>query len=432
MNANFLTEEFSRVRAGLPGAKSAQYDLNRDTSLRKFIKQGFPTTDMEEWRYTNMEPVSQNTFRLAERTQLPDWTPQRVAETVMCGPETYLMVFVNGFFAPELSRMEGCEAHVVSLSQALGSENETIPTRWKNRAETGRLPLVDLNDAFFTDGALVRIPDSIPLSKPLYIVWISAPERTPTVQYPKAIVVLGARAQVQIVETHICTQDGSYFSNAVTEIVLGEGAGCDHYRIQREGKNACHAGFVNVLQKENSRYESFSLSVGARLSRTDIEVVLDGEGADCTLNGLYETQDNQHVDNHTVIEHAKPHGTSRELYKGIMRGQSRAVFNGRIQVEPDAQKTDAIQYNKNLMLSDQSWVHTQPELKILANDVKCKHGATIGQMNPDMLFYLRSRGIPETEAKNILVRAFASEMIESIKLEPLRDGLIRFLAAEQS
>ena len=249
---------------------------------------------------------------------------------------------------------------------------------------------------------------------------------SPVVTHPRIFILIERGAQAKIVEDFE-GGEGIYLNNAVTEVVLEEDASLDYYRLQRESKDAFHVSTVEVLQAARSRFRSHTITVSGKIVRNDLNTTLGDQGAEVTLNGLYLVGDHQHVDNHTTIDHVKPHCYSRELYKGILDGQSRAVFNGKIIVRPDAQKTDAMQTNKNLLLSDKGRVDTKPELEIFANDVKCKHGAAVGQMNPDMLFYLRARGISEEKARHMLIYGFVSELIHGIEIAPIRNQLTEML-----
>jgi Fe-S cluster assembly protein SufD len=237
------------------------------------------------------------------------------------------------------------------------------------------------------------------------------------------LVIAGARSRATVIESYWGNAGDAYFTNALTEIVLGEGAAIDHYKLQNEAEAASHIALIQVEQGRSSRFASHSFSLGGSLARNELRVTLDGEGAECVLNGLYLAGGKQHLDNTTQIDHAKPHCKSRQLYKGILDGQSRAVFNGRVLVRPDAQKTDAQQTNKNLLLSDEAEVDTKPQLAIYADDVKCAHGATVGQLDEEAMFYLRSRGLPQNLAKSLLTFAFASEMIALVGPESLRSQI---------
>jgi Fe-S cluster assembly protein SufD len=279
---------------------------------------------------------------------------------------------------------------------------------------------VALNTALHQDGACILIERNVEVSKPLHLLFISSANGRPLASFPRNLIVAAEGSRVSLVEHYAGLNGGGYFTNAVTEIVQGENAAVDYYKIQEERRNAFHIATVQVRQSRSSRFSSHSISMGGALVRNDINAVLDGEGAECTLNGLYTLDGEQHEDNHTRIEHARPHCTSHELYKGILDGSSTGVFNGKIYVHKDAQKTDAKQTNKNLIRSEKAAINTKPQLEIFADDVKCTHGATIGQLDEEAVFYLRARGIGEEEARNLLTCAFARDIIDRIGIEAVR------------
>jgi Fe-S cluster assembly protein SufD len=347
-----------------------------ETAFRKFTELGFPTTHHEEWRFTNVAPIARVNWNAA---------PYRIdGATALAGlPEDALR----------------------HLAQHASLDN----------------PFVALNTAFFNEIAFYYVPRNTVLEKPIEIVYNA---EGPGAYHPRALILVGANAQCTVVETYQGT--GAYFTNAVTEIVAGESAVVDHYKIQTESREAYHVATLHASLGRSTTFSSHSISLGGALVRNDAGATLS-EGTEATLNGLYLVNGSQHVDNHTVIDHAKPHANSHELYKGILDGKSSAVFNGRIIVRQDAQKTDSKQTNKNLVLSDDAVIDTKPELQIWADDVKCTHGATIGQLDAESLFYLRSRGIDKQNARSILTYAFAKDIIDRVKLPSLRDSLERAL-----
>ena len=308
---------------------------------------------------------------------------------------------------------------MASLKHVLARNPESAEAHLAKIARDGNA-FAAVNAAFLEDGAFVRIPPRTVVADPIHLVFLSEPAFGSTVSHPRNLVIAEAASQAQIVETYVGTAGKLYFTNAVTEVVLGEGAVLDFSKLERESDAAFHVATTEVSQGRDSSFTSHSISLGGALARHDLNVRLDAEGAGCTLNGLFIGSGTQHLDNHTVIDHAKPHGTSRELYKGIMDGQSRGIFNGKIIVRPAAQKTDAMQTNKNLLLSKDALVNSKPALEIFADDVKCRHGSTIGQLDDAAMFYLRSRGIGETEARELLVYAFASDVASRIRVAPLR------------
>jgi Fe-S cluster assembly protein SufD len=372
--------EFSKLRTEEPWLKEL-----RNRALARFRELGFPTTHDEEWRFTNVAPIARTNFEYQPSDRL----------VIYADPVSELKL-------PEAS------AH---LGRYAGFD--------KN-------PFTALNTAFLTDATILRVPEGAVVEKPIEITYNVPGAANGAAVHPRALILIGAQAQCTIVETFLGS--GSYLTNAVTEIVAGEGAAVDYYRLQMESERGFHIAAIAADLGRGSMFRSHTVSFGAALARTEINAVLS-EGSECTLNGLYVVGGSQHVDTRTTIDHAQPHGASHELYKGILDGQSSAVFNGRIIVRPDAQKTDAKQTNKNLVLSEGSTLNTKPELQIYADDVRCTHGATIGQLDEEAVFYLRSRGIGREQTREILISAFARQIIDGIKVDSLRNHIEGILAA---
>ncbi len=362
-----------------PPAAEPWIQALRDAAFARFAELGFPNTHNEEWRFTNVAPIARTTFRLAPA-------------------------------APLLSIPEGVEQLPL---------NRVEPHLARYAVEPNAF--VALNTAFVDQVAVIQVPRGVVVEQPIEITY----EATDGVAvHPRILILVGANAQCTIVETYKGT--GAYFTNAVTEIVVGDRAVVDHYKAQQESLSAFHISTLQAAVGRSAAFTSHSISLGGALVRNDVNATLS-EGSDAVLNGLYIVNGTQHVDNHTVIDHTMPHGTSHELYKGILDGKAHAVFNGRIFVRKDAQKTDSKQTNKNLVLSDDSVVDTKPELQIFADDVRCTHGATIGQLDAESLFYLQSRGIGKSEARSLLTYAFAQDVVDRIKVQSLRDSLERIL-----
>jgi Fe-S cluster assembly protein SufD len=284
-----------------------------------------------------------------------------------------------------------------------------------------------LNTAFLRDGVVVVIPARVVVEQPIEITFVSVSENGGSVSHPRLLIVAGEASQATVLERYV--GQGAAFTNAVAEVWLGASAVVDHYKLQEEAAEAFHIAGMYLHAARGGTFSSHSLTFGGRLVRNDVVARLDGEGIDCTLNGLYVGRGTQLIDNHTTIDHAMPHCGSHEVYKGILADHSRAVFNGKIIVRPDAQKTDAKQTNKALLLSDEANVNSKPELEIFANDVKCTHGAAIGQLDEAAMFYLRSRGLGVSESRAMLVRAFAGDILNRVKIEPVRTYLEGILTA---
>ena len=393
----------------------------RREAAARFETLGFPTTRDEEWRFTSVAPIAEGRF-VVPRDGMLSVTRADLAPFEWPGDRAAALVFVNGRYADALSEAGRLPAgvRVESLARELAKPSGPLEAHFARVAAGERQPFTALNTAFVTDGAVVYVPDSTVVEAPIHLLFLSVGEPDATMAHPRVLVVMGAHSQATIVETYGAARAGQYLTNAVTELVAGENATLDHYKVQRESAASFHVGAMYVRAARDASLACHSISLGGSLVRNDVNVVLDGEGAGCTLNGLYLSDGKRLVDNHTTIDHARPHCASREVYKGILAGHGRAVFNGKIIVRPDAQKTDAKQTNKALLLSEDAQIHTKPQLEIFANDVRCTHGAAVGQMDDEAIFYLRARGLGEPEARHILIRAFAGDVLNLMPLEPLR------------
>jgi Fe-S cluster assembly protein SufD len=385
----------------------------------------FPTVHDEDWRFTNVAPYLKTPFQ--NMTVLSrDGVPSEVARgfTGRDG-ESDQIVFVNGRFSKELS-----SSPKEILIGSLHADFRQLPAGWEARlgktVPFDKNAFVAWNTAFFEDAAFIHVPDGLIVSRPVQISFVTTWIQD-TVTFPRVLILLGKKSQLSVIETFTTLNGSRYFTNAVTEIILDQGAILQHVKVQQDGRQSLHIASSHVIQERDSSYTSLAMTLGSELSREHLRVTLDGIGGDCTLNGIYLIGENQHADHHTTIDHAKPHGTSRELYKGILNGKSRAVFNGKVIVRKDAQKTDAEQVNRNLLLSEAARINTTPQLEILADDVKCKHGATIGHLDADALFYLRSRGISDQSARNMLMKAFLQDVTGRLpegKIRSMLDELV--------
>jgi Fe-S cluster assembly protein SufD len=396
----------------------------RTQAFESFLELGFPATRDEEWKYTNVAPIARTPFQPAAPVAAAS-----VAEFITKNPLAELgcprLVFVNGRWASELSSLQDLEPElkVMSLEAALGGGAAPLEEHLARYAGYAAHPFAALNTAFIQDGAWIEVPKRRELPKPIYLLYVTVSGANPAVTHPRNLILLGRESQATLIEGYLGFGPSPYLTNAVTEIVLGENSILDYVKFGSESETAFHLATVKIHQARNARAHATTVTLGARLTREDTAAVLDGEGAEATLNGLYVLTGEQHADNHTTLDHARPHGSSRELYKGILDGRSTGVFNGKIIVRQDAQKTDSKQSNKNLLLSEDAAINTKPQLEIYADDVKCTHGATIGQMDAEALFYLRSRGIGRPEARNLLTVAFANDVLDKIKYPPLRERL---------
>jgi Fe-S cluster assembly protein SufD len=422
---------FERFQAGLPpsgaGSEPAVVRALRRRAMDRFAALGFPTTQQEEWRFTNVAPIARGTFHLPQ-APADDLGIDAAAVAPYTFDAAARLVFVDGRFAPRLSDLGNLPAGVVagSLAEALERVPDQVVPWLGQYAGFDQHPFVALNTAFLRDGAFLYVPRGTVVDGPIQLLFLaSGHETAATVSYPRNLLVFGEHSQATVVETY--AGRGTYFTCPVTELVAGPAAVVDHYKVQRESRDAFHLATFQLQCEGKSAVSSHSLSFGGALVRNDVNAVLDGEGVDCILNGLYLVEGRQLVDNHMRVEHAKPHCSSHELYKGILDGKGRSVFNGLIHVHPGAQKTDAKQSNRNLLLSREAIANSNPQLEIFADDVKCTHGSTVGQLDDDAVFYLRSRGIGEAAARSLLTYAFASDIVERVKVEPVRRDLEEFL-----
>lgn len=407
----------------------------RTAAMARFAEKGFPTTREEAWRKTSVARIARTAFRPADG-HAPD--AEALSTLGLPAFRGLRAVFVNGRFSAGLSALaeapKGLE--VLSLRDVLRRQPGRLePLVERVVGQSGHV-FADLNTAFLEDGAAVFVAPGVGLAEPIHLVYLSVPpERSevegpgsePTVSFPRTLVVAGRGSEARIVETYAGPDGRAYFTDAVTEVLVEDGASVDHYKLQREGEAAFHVATLAVRQGRDARFSDHAISLGAALARNDVAVLFAGEGGECTLDGLFFADGERHTDTHTRIDHAVPHCASRELYKGILDGSARGVFDGLIVVRPGAQKTDAWQTNKNLLLSRQALVDSTPRLEILADDVKCRHGSTTGQLDPAALFYLRSRGIAEAAARALLTYAFASDLVHRIRVEPLRAAVEAYL-----
>ncbi|MCH8223772.1 MAG: Fe-S cluster assembly protein SufD [Chloroflexi bacterium] len=403
----------------------------REAGFSRFAEVGMPTARRgnERWKYTNVAPIARAEFTRAGATAEGDAgvTVEAIESVAPWSEDWETLVFVNGRHVPDLSSTPGKtgDGLEVSTLAAAAVDHPDIVDRYLGRyapvsSDDG---FGALNTAFLTDGAFVRITGEVSPDRPVHLLFFTTDLDEPTVAYPRVLVLAEANSVATVIETYAGTSSSAYFTNAVSEIVLEDGARLTHYRVMNEGTQAFHIGTTRISQGGDTSLTAISFAFGARLGRNDMHVLLDAPGAECVLNGLYMTSGSQHLDNHISLTHAKPHATSRQLYKGILTGESRAVFSGQVLVEQDAQKTYAVQRDMNLLLSDRAEVDTKPSLIIYADDVQCFHGAAAGEVDEDAVFYMMSRGIDKETASNMLISAYASEIVDQVETAALRDHL---------
>ena len=410
-------EQLTQARADEP----AWLGERRREGMQRFSEAGFPTTRHEEYKYTNLSPLAKTQFRTAsaaaERVD-----HGQIAPHLFEGLGGDRLVFVNGRYAPGLSQIDaGSGVEVGPLAERLTASSNGLESHLGRYSGARDNPLAALNSAFLVDGAVVNIPARQVVEAPIHLVFVSTADAPDTVTHPRVLILAGLDSQASVIESYFGLGNKTYWTNAVTEIVAEPNARVDHYKLQQEALQAFHTSFLEIQQERDSRVATHSLSLGSLLARNDVEVVLNGEGCDAVLDGLYAVGGRQHVDNRTSIDHAQPHCISHQLYKGVLDGHSTGVFNGLIIVRPDAQKTDAIQSNKNLLLSKDANINTKPQLQIDANDVRCTHGATVGQIDQEATFYLQSRGIGLAQARSLLTYAFAADLLERVNITPIRE-----------
>ena len=415
--------DFEKFEQGLNGEKSTPRHALRRRAFSKFMEMGFPTSRHEEWRFTNIQPVTKTHFQPVPANQAVSISLADL-ESVML-KDVIRVVIVDGYFSSALSDLKDLPAGVVgeSLAAALKQNRPEALIHLGAYTDSSENGFTALHAAFSLDGVFLFVPGHTIVEKPIQVIYSATKRNDPFVAYPRSLFIAGDAAQVKIVETYFGPGGQAYLTNAVSEVVLGTHAVVEHDRIQLEGENAFHVNTSSVYQQAGSAYRSNFITLGGLLVRNTLAARLDAEGIECRLNGLSIAHGNQLIDNHTLLDHLKPNCSSHQVYKAILDGKARGVFNGKIMVHKDAQKTDAKQTNKTLLLSDDAVIDTKPQLEIFADDVKCTHGATVGQLDAEHIFYLRARGLDESEARDMLTYAFAGEVVGSIGIPELREQI---------
>ena len=417
-------QEFDRAQSHpVPGWLQAV----RRKGMEDFSRLGFPTARRgnEKWKYTNVATIANTEFvRTSGREE--QVSLDSLKQAAPWSDSWATVVFVDGVYSTELSNASlNSGVQVSSLSELVRDDGALIESHLGSLAPTDDDGFTALNTAFVDEGVLVHLADGARLETPLHLLFYSTDRDQPFVTYPRVLLVAGTESSATVIESYVGAGQNSYFTNSVAEIVVGEGAQIDHYRLTDESDAAFHVGTVRVVQKDGSSFRSTAFYKAVRLGRHDLQVIIDGVGARCDLAGLYMTSGRQHVDNFINIDHVRPESRSRLLYKGILSGRSRAVFGGTVFVRKGAVKTDALQSDKNLVLSSDAEIDSKPALFIWADDVKCGHGATAGNIDKDILFYMRSRGLDLGVASRLLIYGFASEIIDTVRVAELRSYLER-------
>jgi Fe-S cluster assembly protein SufD len=408
-------EAFTKFQKFAPGHNLPWLRKLREDAFARFCETGFPTTHDEDWRFTNVSAIARTPFSLAKerkaglsKSDLKSWQIEGA---------TARLVFVDGWFMPELSVFDGLPAgvEIFGLRDRIKNQPEAIESHLGRYLNIQRDPFCALNAAFLEDGAYVHIRRGIVVEAPIHLLFVSTASDVPNMSHLRNLLVFEDESQATVIEEYVSPGGGTVLCNSATELVAGESATVSHYMIEREHRRAFNISTLRIQQQRSANIASHSLLLGGGLVRNNVHPVLAGEGGECLINGLFVGEGRQHLDNYMYVEHASPHCSSRQFYNGILDGHAHGVFHGRIIVHKDAQKTDAKQTNRNLLLSDDAQIDTKPQLEIYADDVKCTHGATIGQIEENALFYLRSRGLDEVSARRLLLLAFATECLDRMK-----------------
>jgi Fe-S cluster assembly protein SufD len=424
--------QFAEIEASLPGAGAPWLGALRRDAIARFAETGLPTSRLEDWRFTDLRRMARTTFADAGTGSVGDldW----IAPWYLEGP-CHRLVFANGRFAPELSEIGALPrgARLRPFADAVFGEPESLKSDLARISEAESGSLVDLNTAMTRDGLVLHLDPGVALDAPVHLIHVASAPDGAVAFHPRVLVVAEDGSRASVFETYLGAGDGSYWTNAVSEIIVGRDAHIAHHKLQQESTAGYHTGFNRVRVGQGGSYSGFVMSLGAQLARTEIRVALEGEHATCRIDGSVLLRGRQHGDVTTEIDHLMPNGQSRQTFKNVLDDRSRSVFQGRVLVEKDAQKTDAGQSNRNLLLSQGAEADSKPELRIFADDVKCSHGATVGELDKNSLFYLQSRGIPAEEARGLLIEGFVAELIEGVEqpavAAQLRRALDGWLAA---
>nr|VFK13932.1 MAG: Iron-regulated ABC transporter permease protein SufD [Candidatus Kentron sp. LPFa]VFK30101.1 MAG: Iron-regulated ABC transporter permease protein SufD [Candidatus Kentron sp. LPFa] len=431
--AQFLSHE-----AHLPGNAAPRLHQMRRDALHRFTEVGFPSSRRGTWKYTPADTITRHLYKLWDEKSQDDGPRLAVIEpgdlSGLYLPDAHRLVFLNGRYAERLSHPGKLPRGVtaVSLADNADASPEALEEHLDRLVASAdpRAGFAALNGAFWSDGAFIHLAPGAVMDIPIHLLFLSTLPDEKIITHPRVLIIAEENSAVQVIEHFASAPGANCFTNAVTEISLGANASVKHCKIQDEAESVLHVAMLQAHQARDSHFASHSVSVGGRLARNDINAVIGAEGGECLLDGLYMAAGRQHMDYHTRIEHVAPHGASRERYKGVLAGKAHGVFNGNVHVHPDAQHTDARQRNENLLLSPDAQVDTEPQLDIFADDVQCAHGATVGQIDNNMLFYLRARGIPADMALNLLTYGFIDEILDLAPIEAIKQKLRRIVLAK--
>ncbi|MCX6165892.1 MAG: Fe-S cluster assembly protein SufD [Ignavibacteriae bacterium] len=422
-----ILEEYKNIEKTFTG-ESAELHHIRDNAKEYFKTFGFPNKKMEDWRFTNINPIVNNNFNFVKDKQKIE---KNVLQNFLIPKlKTNLIVLINGEYSSENSKIisENKNLYIGNLREALKTQKDIVERYFAKYADYKADGFTSLNTAWALDGAYIHIPPDLELKEPVMILNIMDSRKSKVIGQPRNLIIAEKNSKAHIIEEYYSIGENDSFSNVVTEIYTDENSNIQYYKIQNEEINSFHVGTTQVFQEKNSIFDSVTISWGGSVIRNNLNSYLNGENIECNFKGLYYITGKQHVDNHTLADHATPNCHSNEFYKGIIDEEADGVFNGKIMVRKDAQKTNAYQMNKNILLSNDAVINSKPQLEIYADDVKCSHGATTGQIDKEQLFYLKTRGIGEKEGRKLLLYAFANEIIEDIQIEELKDYLEKKLS----
>jgi len=420
-----LITNFDAFEAQLNGhAKLPVHDV-RKKALDAFKTMGIPGPKNEEYKYTNLGKALDKAFDLGKASTSGSLTADQVSKFYIPNLDANQLVFVNGKFSKELSDIKSPEDQVIikDLGTAFEEDQDSIDTFFSKQAQYDKDAFVALNTAFSLDGCFIKVPDNAIVEKPIALYFVNDASQSQSFNNPRNLFLVGKNSQVTFLEDFNTEGDNESLTNIVTEIVVDENASADYYKLQNNKDTAYHIGTTQVYQTRSSRFSAYTFTLNGAMIRNNMNIVVDAEGCESNMYGLYLLNGNTHVDNHTEVDHRKPHCESNELYKGILDDKSHGVFNGKVFVRQEAQKTNAFQSNKNILMSDNSIMNSKPQLEIWADDVKCSHGCTTGQLDEDGLFYLRARGLSEESARALMLYAFAVDVLSTVKLQPLKEYL---------
>jgi Fe-S cluster assembly protein SufD len=425
-----LLADFQIRESLMNGEAGSAFHQKKRAAINRFEELGFPTTRDEEWKYSSVKDLISEAYHFNAQSslQLADLQDLKIPEQV-----ANILYFVNGHYKPELSSIvSSSDKIIVDSLQNAYKENPELVNSYFNDLVDDSDAFTSLNTAFASDGVFIHVPDNQVVEHPVVLRFISDARQENVGSQPRNIIIVGENAQVKVAEAFRTLGDQRSFTNSVTEIYVARSANVEYYKVQNESENAYHVGTTQVRMRDNSHFYAGTVTLNGKFTRNNLNIALDGEHCDAHMYGLYFPDGTQHVDNHTVADHRKPNSESNELYKGILRDKSKGVFNGKIFVREDAQKTNAFQSCKNIVLSTEASMNTKPQLEIFADDVKCSHGTTTGQIDEEALFYMRSRGISKNEAMSLLMYAFCADVISQIKIDSVREYLENVIAEKLS